>query len=252
MAKKHFKTMLVCACLILSACEIPQAQRDAPITQITINIPATQTRQASTATPTRQPTATQRPTHTPTFTPTLTREPKSTRTPEPTVLHEWNLTRIALTQQDMPDGFEAMDVQEQRALEQQLPEGSAFFSFLNSKHQNVMGVLVPVTGAYDQIVFDVDMPTQCRALATDINTEKFDALEGLDDIGDVRTGITGTGKIMSLAVRDEIICFRRGGVGVFLVVVYPARDTPVLDICTLARLLDERIRQQIIIRPEDL
>ena len=258
MDKIHFLlTTLVWTCLVLSACGIPETQWDAPATQIAIGISTNQT-QIQTVTPTQPPTATLRPQRTPTITPqssqtrTITREPQPTRTPEPTAMHEWNLSRVALTLNDLPDGFEAMDAQEQRALEQQLPEGSAFFSFLNLKHQNVMGVLVPVTEAHDQIVFDMDMPTQCQNLSTDINAEEFSRMQSLDDIGDVRTGITGTGQIMSLAVRDEIVCFRRGSVGVFLVVVYPAQDTPVLDICALARLLDQRIKQQFIIRPEDL
>lgn len=229
--------------VILSACGPSQAELDATATQVAANIFATQTAQAPTATPTFTPSPS--PTATPTATPTPTSTPTITPTPTPRLL------AVALTLGDLPAGFKAMPPEQIRNTEQNLPKGASAFGFSNDRLGLVIiGFLVPMSTRADQAAYDNALPqfTEVFAAAVGAGANPKE-LRGLDDIGEVRAGVTSVNKVGSLSLRWDILGFRRGEVGVLLIVSYPDGDKPAVPIGDLARLLDERISKFLATNP---
>ena len=73
-----------------------------------------------------------------------------------------------------------------------------------------MGVIVPYETRSDQASFDTLLPQIDTALATMLSggsTAK--KLSGLNDIGDIRTGATAVNKTLNLALRFDVVVFRR-------------------------------------------
>ena len=60
----------------------------------------------------------------------------------------------------------------------------------------------------------------------------------MDDIGEARAGKTVVGSVGNMMLRWDFVVFRRGTVGVALIVVYPDRVGPAMPIGDIARMLD--------------
>jgi hypothetical protein len=119
----------------------------------------------------------------------------------------------ALTVDDIPTGFVEMSPEELGYEEQSFPEGTCYFNFSdNINSQLILGFLIPVTNRAEQATCDGMMPQMIEAIAASMGAgPDFQAITGLDDIGEVRTGITSVGQMGSLSIHYDIIGFRRGG-----------------------------------------
>ncbi len=245
---------------ILSACGPSQAERDAAATEIVFKVYATQTAQAptitstftpsltptptSTSTPTSTPTGT--PTNTPTFTPTATPVPTRTRTPTMTPTPRPMLMAYALTADDLPPGFVAISPKQADSLTKSMPDGSYAFGLSDEvRSQAIVGLLMPLTKRNEQLAFDAGLPALLQLFAAGFGGTDQQKLDGLEDIGEARAAITSVSKGYGAAYRCDIVGFRRGAVGAFLVVCYPDGDTPAVSLSELARLLEGRFSQYL-------
>ena len=68
-------------------------------------------------------------------------------------------------------------------------------------------------------------------------------LAGLENIGEARVATTSVSEMGVIAFRWDILGFRRGDVGVLLIVAYFDGEKPAVTLGDLAQLLDRRIRQ---------
>ncbi len=240
-----FSALLICA--LISACGPSADEQAATATQGAANIFATLTAQAPTATPTFTPSPTSTATPTATPTPSSTPTPRPTNTPEPSPTPTPGLSSLALTLDDLPAGFEAIPAGQVREMKDAYPEGSDAYGFQDSKgDQIVMGILIPYKSRADQAVFDLMLPDFVKLMATatgaDTNTKELD---GLDDIGEARAGITAVSQAFGNPMRWDIVAFRRGQVGALLYAVYPDGDEPSVPILELTRLQEERIQNYL-------
>lgn len=221
-------------CVVLAACGPSQAETDATSTQIVANVFATQTAEAPTATNTFTPSPTATATQTNTPTPTPTDTPVPTPTPTP------GLERLILTKDDLPSSFYDMPAETLQTMVANYPEGARAFGYqAEGGSQAVMGILSPIaTGA--SIDESLEQIVKIMAVAAG-GEENVKPMDGIDDIGDARAGITTYGTMGSLTMYWEIIAFRRGNVLVLVYDIYLKNQKPDINIADLAHLLDERI-----------
>jgi hypothetical protein len=275
--RSSYLLVLLLVCVALSGCGPSQAELDATATQVSADVFATQTAQAPTSTPTYTPsptptmtptptatlTATPTPTNTPTSTPTRTPTNTPTVAPTPTITPTVTPTRgstshgttkptlssrfktYALTLADLPAGFVNLPPEQMKDLQQGLPEGSRAFGYSNGKgDQIVMGMLMPYPEPADQRVFDAVLPLMVQVIQSTIGAGADPVeLAGLENIGEARVATTSVSEMGVISFRWDILGFRRGDVGVLLVVAYFDGEKPAVTLGDLARLLDGRIQQ---------
>ena len=195
----------------------------------------------------------------PTDTPIPTPAPLPTRTPGPPTstpasTSARDLSEAVLTLDDLPDGFEAIDPEEYGFSSEDLSEygievdGS--FAFLKEEPLEVVGGFtseLPRTGV-KRVLFSVmlNQPELVLALLASRGGAEGDSepteLEIGDDIGDARTGVTGTftepeGTLM----RIDLVIFQRDAAGAVVSVVYEDGSVPAVEAGVAARTLDQRI-----------
>jgi hypothetical protein len=224
--------------LLISACGPSQAEIDATSTQVAADIYATQTAQVPTATKTFTPTPTATFTATPTQTPTATSTPVPTDTPTPAP----GLSSLVLTVDELPPGFEPLPSEQVDNLKSGVP-GGAGFGFMNEDEFNmIMGILFPFPSAVEQMAFDSGQEDFLNIFASVLGAETGTVeLTGLENIGETRVGLTATGQMMSVSMQWDLVAFRRGEVGVVLILGYPEGVEPSIAIADLASMVDEKI-----------
>jgi hypothetical protein len=261
--------VLLLAGVVLSGCGPSQAELDATATQAAAAAFATQTALAPTATPTYTPSPTPTKTPTPTNTPTATPTPKPTNsptaTPAPTQTNtpavaptsgsaKGGTTKPAPTSPvtgsllklaDLPTGFVEMPAEQLGDMGQGMPEGTRAFGYTSAKgDQIVMGMLIPYPGQTDQRLFDTTLPFMVAATLAGVGASgDAQELEGLDDVGEARAAATSVSEMGAISFRWDIVGFRRGDVGVILIVAYSDGEKPSATAGDLARLLDGRIQK---------
>jgi hypothetical protein len=281
--RSSYLLVLLLVGVALSGCGPSQAELDATATRVSADTFATQTAQAPTSTPTytpsptptKTPTPTLTPTNTPTATPTYTPSPTPTETPTrtpthtptvaptPTITPTVTLTRgttrlgttktalssrlktYALTLADLPAGFVNLPPDQVLGMQKDLPVGSRAFGYSNSTgDQIVMGMLLPYPELADRRMFDAVLPLMIQTIQTAIGAGADPVeLAGLENIGEVRVASTSVSEMGVISFRWDILGFRRGDVGVLLIVAYFDGEKPAVTLGDLARLLDGRIQQ---------
>ncbi len=73
--------------------------------------------------------------------------------------------------------------------------------------------------------------------------KNYRQLRGLEDIGDPRSRINAVSKSFNLSIHCDMVAFRRGEVGVRIIVTYPDGDKPAMPKVDLARLMVERVQK---------
>ena len=215
-------------------------QQDAAATQAAASIFATLTAQAPTITPTFTPSPTA------TATPTATPTPKPTSTATPTVTPTPSLESAALTLDDLPEGFVAMLPEQVEIMGKAYSEAAKAFGFQDFKNsQAVTGVLIPITTRADQATFDANLQKQADSEITGAGCGNRKKLDGLEELGEGRVGLSGLVENGYLTMRCDVIVFRRGEVGVILFVIYPDGDKLTRTSVDLAALLDKRIQSYL-------
>jgi hypothetical protein len=277
--RSSYLLVLLLVGVALSGCGPSQAELDATATQESAAAYATLTAQAPTVTPTYTPSPTPTRTATPSATPTSTNTPTPTATPTPTNTPtntptatptprptgtstvmptrgsssqgktgsalSSRLKTYALTLADLPAGFVALPPDQVKGLHQGLPDGSRAFGYSNGKgDQIVMGILMPYPEPTDQRIFDALLPIMVQTIQTVIGAGSDPVeLKGLENIGEVRIATTSVSEMGVISLRWDILGFRRGDVGVLLIVAYFDGDQPAVALGDLAHLLDKRIQQ---------
>ena len=127
-------------------------------------------------------------------------------------------------------------------------EPENIFVFVNPRQfQTIVGYNFLLTDrlqrlAFDAIVSEPDILLQ--AVVSDIGPENVSnekVLQGLDDIGELQTGISMVAKTKGIALQVEALIFRRGIIGAYIMSsTFPGRK-PTITIKELGRILDERM-----------
>ncbi|MFZ2096525.1 MAG: toll/interleukin-1 receptor domain-containing protein [Anaerolineales bacterium] len=220
-----------------AADRMPHATLESSITEETII-----TEEPMTPPPTLTPT----PINTPTDTPAPTNSP----TVAPTL--ELDLSKVVLSQKDLPSGFEEMSLAEFGLTKEDLSGDNftveSIFAFMGAEpFELVMGFTTLLPTRLEQAGFDValDQPEFMMESfisglgATDILEQK--ELAYLNDIGDASAGMTVVADMEGIPMRMDMAIFRRDTVGAFVLVMYLDSDVPALTVDEASNKLDDRI-----------
>jgi hypothetical protein len=225
---------------ISAADRMPTATQEIVITQETVFTEESTTPPTLTATPTNTPTVTPTPTYTPTVTPTS----------------GLDLSKVVLSLEDLPSGFEVMSLSEFGLTKEGL-SGDDFtveslFAFMGTEpFELVIGFTTFLPTRLEQAGFDValDQPEFIMESfvsgmgATEILEQK--ELADLDDIGEASAGMTVVANMEGIPMRMDMAVFRRDIVGAFVLVMYLDGDHPAVTIGETARQLDDRIVEML-------
>jgi len=196
--------------------------------------------------PTPTPTASSTPT--PTSTPTASPTPVPSSTPLPTETPEpLGLLRL----EDLPPGFESVPpedfgLQEGQEFAEGFTIGNAFAYVEPTNFEVVFGFTMPLERRLDQVGFDValDRPeVLIEAFVAGLGEtgyEEVAVLEGMDQIGDKSNGIGLVMFVDPLAFQVEMIIFRKGELGAFLMLMYFEGEQPQTSIRALAEAMAAR------------
>lgn len=212
----------------------------------------------ATPTPTSTPTPTPTQTFTPTATPTNTPTPLPTDTPTPTASPTdtppplADLSEITLTLDDLPAGFQEMPPADMGLSQDGLSQGGlkvqSLFTFLEPKHFEIlMGFTSLLSTQLEQSGFDLslrqpDLLTESliKGMGTTTILEKK-PLTDVGDIGDASTGITVVADMQGIPMRIDVVVFRRGNAGAFLILMYRDKETPLISAGNVARKLSAKL-----------
>jgi len=191
--------------------------------------------------PTPTPTASSTPT--PTSTPTSTPSPLPSSTPLPTETAE---PLALLGVEDLPPGFESVPpedfgLEEGQEFAEGFTIGNAFAFVEPTSFEVIFGFTMPLERRLDQVGFDVALERPevlIEAFVAGLGEtgyEEVAVLEGMDQIGDKSNGIGLVMFIDPLAFQVEMVIFRKGELGAFLMLMYFQGEQP----STVARELAE-------------
>ncbi len=228
--------------------------------------------QTPTPTPTSTPTSTFTPTATPTSTPTSTptRVPTATFTPTPrptntpTAVPTPNLSAAALTLQDLPRGFEALDEADLAKLgisnaalarsfgsfsQAKLQDSFVFIATGTNRIDLIMGLLIHPLSTLERASFDFAMAnpdTLFKGIASGMGgsaaqVKSTAVLPGMDKFGDKSAGVTLVFANAAAALRMDIVIIRRGPAVAVLYVMYLDGTQPTVGIAELAKKWDSRL-----------
>ncbi len=262
---KRMLFLLTCmlTCILVLSCGETQDDRDAQATEIAAEVFATQTAEAPTSTLTSTPTSTPTPTptETPTFTPTPTSTPTSTPTAPPTDTPTItptptpDLSRILITEEDLPPGFEGFPPEILAELQEELSQDeylniSNLYAYMNVEpFELVIGFTALITNRFEQAGFDIvlehpDVFLDALIMGMgEVEVLSQEDLPGLEEIGDSSTAMTLAIDVEGTPMRLDLTLFRRDIAGVMVLVMYLDGETPAVAISEMAQLLDSRARE---------
>jgi hypothetical protein len=261
---KLFIFLLSCLTVIgLVACGGPsQAELDAQATTVAANIFATQTAEAPTNTPTPPPTDTPAPTNTPAPTDTPTPAPTDTpvppATPEPTgqatagaEADTSGASTVVLLLEDLPSGFEEVNPVDMGLTKETMNSANfkveSIFTFLQPKtFEIVLGFTSLLPTKLEQVGFDAGLrdpeflsKSVIGGMAGAEIVEQEDL--ALDDIGDKSAGLTIVSNMEGIAMRMNIVIFRKSTVGAFVTTMHIDKAETTVSVEDLARALADKI-----------
>ncbi len=208
------------------------------------------------ATPTPTPTLTPTFTPSPTSTSTPTTPPTPTFTPSPTPLPD--LTGAVLTLADLPAGFVEMPPEElgfsPSSFSSQGMQFASSFGYANTADMEFLfGFNYLLLGSAGKVSFDVminnpDLMTQ--SLTTGFTSqggsvEGQETLTGLEEIGDIASGVGLVVNTGGIRMRMDVITFERGSTGSVLLVMYLDGATPPVSSASAAEKWDGKIEQAL-------
>lgn len=196
--------------------------------------------------PTPTPTAASTPTPTSTPTSTPTRVPSST--PPPTETAE---PLALLVLEDLPPGFESVPpeefgLQEGQEFAEGFTIGNAFAFVEPTSFEVIFGFTMPLERRLDQVGFDAALERPELLIEGivvgmgETGYEDVSVLEGMDQVGDKSNGIGLVMSIDPLAFQVEMIVFRKGELGAFLMRMYFQGEQPSTVIRELAESMAAR------------
>ena len=199
------------------------------------------------------------PTAVPTHTPTATNIPTATHTPIPSPTPTTasalppDLSGLVLTLNDLPPGFQVVSLEEFGLTREALSGDGliveSVFAFMEyERFEFSMGFTTLLPTRVDQAAFDAELAEPDYLIeafvvglgATGV-TEQSE-IPGLD-IGDAAAGITVVAGLEGVPMRMDMLVFRDGTVGAFVVAMYLEGDTPLISIEEIARRLEARISE---------
>ena len=185
-------------------------------------------------------------------------EPASlpTETPVPTEAPDLDISSAVLTLDDLPAGFEEFSPEElgvslddfgDEALQ---PE--EVFIFLNAQNfQMVFGFNFLLTSKLDRAAFDVGisqpeitLPALVSGMGSE-NVQGEKVLEGFDDVGEARIGMTMIANLEGVPVQVDVLMFRQDVVGAMVMSMVLEGQAPNITLHDLGLKLDQRIQQTL-------
>ncbi len=187
-----------------------------------------------------------------TFTPVAT----PTETPTLTPVPRPDISSAVLTLDDLPVGFEEFTLEE-LGMSMADFSGEGFqpehiFVFVNTKKfQMILGFNFLLTDKLDRVAFDLavsqpelTLPALVKGIGTEnVRDEKL--LEGMEDIGDLRIGMTMVANMQGLSTQVDVLMFRRDVIGEMIMSMTLEGQTPNITIHDLGRKLDQRVQDTL-------
>jgi phosphate/phosphite/phosphonate ABC transporter binding protein len=162
---------------------------------------------------------------------------------------------LALTAQDVPEGFEEMSLADLGMTEADLTQGvyemESFSAFVDLEHFEVLfGLTMVIPTGLQQAAFDVSlqnpdflmdwMDVAAGMEGMDVPEQK--EIPDLDDIGEVSAGLSLVAGSDPFPMRMDMVMFRRDMVGAGVFLIYADGDVPVVTVGDLARKLDHKLQ----------
>lgn len=190
--------------------------------------------------------------------PALTSAPAGSpaQTLPPTEISEMDISSAVLMLGDLPSGFEEINPEElgmsvdDFSNEDFKPE--KVFMFVNSQDfQMVFGFNFLLTNGLDRVGFDMGMsqpeltlPAMVNGMGSEnVRDEKL--LEGFEDIGEKRIGMTMVANMEGIPVQVDVLMFRRDVVGAMVMSMTLEGQTPNITIHDLGLKLDQRVQENL-------
>ena len=194
------------------------------------------------------PTPTASSTPTPTSTPTSTPTPVPSSTPLPTETAE---PLALLVLEDLPPGFESVPpeefgLQEGQVFAEGFTIGNAFAFVEPTSFEVVFGFTMPLVRRLDQVGFDAALERPellIEGFVAGLGETGYEdvlVLEGMDQIGDKSNGIGLVMLVDPVAFQVEMIIFRKGELGAFLMQMYFQGEQPLAVARGLAETMAAR------------
>ncbi|MCT7962876.1 hypothetical protein NG791_19570 [Laspinema sp. D1] len=160
---------------------------------------------------------------------------------------------VTLKLEDLPRGFTAMPPSELAKLKEDLSQDEInvenVFAFVaQEQFQLIMGITTRLETAQQQAQFDELLrdPEKLKALLAenlqDTNVPP-QALNNINNIGDVAAGVSLQVDMDNLLARLEILVLRKNQMGAFVFVLYRDGQRPLYPIAQVGRLLDRRVQE---------
>jgi hypothetical protein len=188
---------------------------------------------------------------TPTLPPTFT--PQPTATPTPTPEESPDISHLVLTLADLPAGFQEVSLEEfgftpDALSNDELTVESVFVFMEYERFEFVMGLTTLLPTPADQAAFDTELGQSEEYMINSlmlglgaVAASDPEPISGLDGIGDMATGTGVVANLESIPMHIELVVFRHGEVGAFVLAMYLEGAEPVISVQDLARLFDARI-----------
>ncbi|MGE5659742.1 MAG: hypothetical protein ACM37W_24375 [Actinomycetota bacterium] len=173
-----------------------------------------------------------------------------------------DLSKIVITQQDLPSDFQTANPAELEQLRrnislQELPIQSVFQFSTNPENMVQLGVVMGGTYWISNSLAQTDFMSnpdrlmrQLTGVVGDLNQDfpgldlgrhPTQQLTNLESIGDFASGATRVINTIGFPIRMDLVAFRRGRVVAFVGVGYIEGTRPAVSVVELARKLDSRI-----------
>ncbi|NIS81239.1 MAG: transporter substrate-binding domain-containing protein [Anaerolineales bacterium] len=141
------------------------------------------------------------------------------------------------------------------------PPSETYFAFFEEEPFHlIMGLPILLPTRADQLEFDIELGdvevfisdfTAGMGVVAEDAIEEPKLIPAAEGVGDVSAGLTMVvgEEDAILAMRVDIVAFRRGKIGAFIMVAYIEGDSPLVSVVDLANLLDARIVEEF---PQDV
>jgi hypothetical protein len=160
---------------------------------------------------------------------------------------------VTLRLEDLPRGFTAMPPAELAKLKEDLSQEQIdvenVFAFVaQEQFQLIMGITTRLETAQQQAQFDELLrdPEKLKSLLTENlqdTNEPAQALNNINNIGDVAAGVSLRVDLDRLLARLEILVFRKNQMGALVFVLYRDGQRSLYPIAEVGRKLDQRIQE---------
>lgn len=175
-------------------------------------------------------------------------------TEEPTPVSDMDISNLVLSSADFPDvAFSDVSLADMGMSEADLSSEDftveSFFSLLESQNfEMVMGFTTLLQSPLDRVGFDLVLNQPGTLVESflggmgDVSRSETQELpEFMDTVGDSSAGMTVLSNMEGMGMRLDVVVFRRGSIGSFIVTMYLDGQQPPVSLMKVSQKFDEKI-----------